>query len=502
MKGTGSVWAGYIHLLSLLFFGIVFFPEWEAYFELWNTSIVYAHGFVVFGAILFLLIWNRTAILELRPDPSFIGLLGLIALCIIMLFAKAADIKTIKLLAVPFIIASWGWSIWGFDHMRKVGVPVLLLIFAAPIWDDMSPLFQAITVFFNRILLDSTNIPAEIREFYITIPEGTFYVAGGCSGVRYLMVALFLAPFYGYLYYKNFSRTLALTVIAGFLSMFANWVRVFGIIVAGHVTDMESSLIEDHELFGWFTFVVLCLVPLFFIAQALEPTESTASNRGKASSSDQNNTSSKRSSVFAALASGLVFAVPVIFYSQTVLFENKNKGWHPGIPTSTNQWRGPLRFAEVWTPSFVNADISENLMFVSDDLKRVQFSIVGYRTQDRNKELVYYRNRLFRDGWRQLASSTQALEQPNAFDIGEVRETLLLDESSRQAVLVWSWYELDGYASPSRLKIKLMGGLQALTGDSTGAFLALAGQCEGFTLETCSDQREAFRDFIVSVDRS
>lgn len=502
MTGTASGRVGYIHLLSLLFFAVLFFPEWAAYFELWQTSIIYAHGFLVFGAIFVLLVLNRAEISALRPNPSFTALLGLLVLCGIMLIAKTADIKTIRLLAVPFIIASWGWTIWGFDYLRKVGVPVLLLISAAPIWDDMSPLFQAITVFFNQFFLDIVNIPAEIREFYITIPEGTFEVAGGCSGVRYLMVALFLAPFYGYLYYKSFSRSLLLTLIAGFLSMLANWVRVFGIIVAGHVTDMESSLIEDHELFGWITFVVFCLVPLFFIARALEPEESDALAPDTATSSTKNRPSVKKSGIFAVLASGLVLAVPVIFYSQTVLFEDQNEQWRPEIPVNNNQWRGPLRFAQIWNPSFVNADISENLMFVSEDLARVQFSFVGYRTQGQNKELIYYRNRLFEDGWRQLASTTRAVNQPNAFNIGEVTETMLLDESSGDTVLVWSWYELGNYASRSRLKIKLVGGLQALTGNSTGAFLALAGQCKGFTLESCTKQREAFRVFMASVERS
>ncbi|PPI84708.1 EpsI family protein [Marinobacter maroccanus] len=493
---------GFIHLVSLLFFAIIFFPEWADYFELWDTSIVYAHGFLVFAAILFLLIQNRDEIIALPLNPSLIALLGLFALCAIMLVAKAADIKTIRLLAVPFIIACWGWAIWGFDYLRKAGVPVLLLVFAAPIWDDMSPLFQAITVFFNRFLLEIVNIPAEIQEFYITIPGGTFFVAGGCSGVRYLMVALFLAPFYGYLYYKNFSRSLILTLIAGFLSMFANWIRVFGIIVAGHVTDMESSLIEDHELFGWITFIILCLVPLFFIARALEPKAALDSSLNGIPRSGKVSRTNNVGMTFPALATAFVLAVPVIFYSQTVLFEAENPDWTPAVPVSNEQWRGPLRFAEVWQPSFVNADVSEDLMFVSEDLQRVQFSLVGYRSQAQNKELVYYRNRLFDDGWQQLSSNRRALEPTNVFNVDEVTETMLLNESTGRTVLVWSWYEVGDFASPSRLQIKLVGGLLALTGDSKGAFLALAGQCDGLTLDSCGEQREAFEAFISAVERS
>lgn len=142
----------------------------------------------------------------------------------------------------------------------------MLLIFAVPVWDDLSPLLQHITVFFNNIFLQLAGIQATIKEFYIMLEVGTFLVEDGCSGVRYLMVALFLASFYGQLHYRSYMATVQLVLISALLSMLANWIRVFGIIAAGHYTNMETSLVEDHELFGWVVFVIFTLIPLFYIS--------------------------------------------------------------------------------------------------------------------------------------------------------------------------------------------------------------------------------------------
>src|SRR5690606_6307049 len=134
-------------------FGAGFASEWQAYFELWYNSVVYSHGFLVLALSLYLL-WRQWAILKTYPlAPSVIGFSVLIATCLVLLLAKAADIKTIALLALPFVILSWGWALWGIAFIRLCGIPILILVYAAPIWDDFSIVFQVITVFANEFLL-------------------------------------------------------------------------------------------------------------------------------------------------------------------------------------------------------------------------------------------------------------------------------------------------------------------------------------------------------------
>ncbi|MCA0911877.1 exosortase A [Marinobacter nauticus] len=493
-----SVW------IYLTFFLLLFLPEWIEFFELWYSGTIYAHGFLVLAASGYLLFQVRDSLASLESRPSKLGFAALFFFCAVMLVAKAADIKTIRLLCLPFLIGSWGWAIWGARFLKLAGIPVGLLIFASPIWDDMSPIFQAITVFVNGLLLDAVGIPADIHELYITIPAGTFFVAGGCSGVRYLMVGLFLAPFYGFLYFPGYRRTIALIGIAALLSMLANWVRVFGIIVIGHVTDMQSSIIEDHEAFGWLTFLVFCLIPLFFIARSLEPRnnnptplERMAATIRDSKEQSSGKTTGRRAVIFASF---VVFLVPVIFYSQTSLFEDQNEDWSPTLPVAAEDWRGPLRFANIWSPSFVNADISLAGTYVSDQLKRVQLQVEAYRQQAQGKELVYYRNRLFDDEkWSLINQHTVSVPVPNGFGVTQVAESTLLNLNTNQTILVWSWYRVGEFSSPSRVKIKIFGGLRGLSGMSDGSFVALAAECD-HQGNQCADARSAFEEFLGDIE--
>ncbi|OAN92175.1 EpsI family protein [Marinobacter sp. EhC06] len=495
-----SVW------IYLTFFLLLFLPEWLEFFELWYSGTIYTHGFLVLAASGYLLFQVRDSLASLERRPSKLGFAVLLFFCAVMLVAKAADIKTIRLLCLPFLIVSWGWAIWGPRFLKLAAIPVGLLIFASPIWDDMSPIFQAITVFVNGLLLDAVGIPADIHELYITIPAGTFFVAGGCSGVRYLMVGLFLAPFYGFLYFPGYRRTVALIAIAALLSMLANWIRVFGIIVIGHVTDMQSSIIEDHEAFGWLTFLVFCLIPLFFIARWLEPRNNspTPLERMEAKLREHQQpaegAATRRGTV--TFASITVLLVPVIFYSQTVLFEERNEGWSPSLPAAADDWRGPLRFATIWSPSFVNADFSLSGTYVSDQLERVQLQVEAYRRQAQGKELVYYRNSLFDDSeWNLTTQRSVSVPQSNGFGVDQVTESELLNLETGRRILVWSWYRIGEFSSPSRVKIKIFGGLRSLSGKSDGSFVALAAECDHVDAG-CVTARAAFEKFLRDMELS
>lgn len=486
------------------FFLLMFLPEWLEFFGLWYEGTIYTHGFLVLAASGFLLFKVQDILAALPRQQSALGFLALIFFCALMLVAKAADIKTIRLLTIPFLIIAWGWAIWGRKFLNVAALPIALLVFASPIWDDMSPIFQAITVAVNSVLLSIVGIPADIHELYITIPAGTFFVAGGCSGVRYLMVGLFLAPFYGYLYFPGYRKTIVLLVLAAFLSMLANWIRVFGIIVIGHVTDMQSSIIEDHEAFGWFTFLFICLIPLFFISRKMEPKDNHPTTLDKQVAEAQQQAPeapAKKTGTGGLIAACIMVSlVPIVFYSQTDLLADDNKDWNPTLPTNLEQWRGPLKFANVWSPSFVNADVSTGGVYVSDDLQRVQLQIEAYRKQAQGKELIYYKNRLFSDDqWHLMDQSVVQLPQPNGFAASQAKEIQLINLTNGETVLVWSWYQLGDYQSPSRLKVKLVGGLRALTGQSNGSLIALAAEC-GKEAESCDEARSALERFARDVE--
>lgn len=485
-----------VPILAVAFLALALGTEWLSFFALWRDSILYSHGFLVLAGTLFLLFRKRNALSQLQATGSALALVGLAGSIAALILAQTADIRLVQLFVTPFILLFWGWAIWGKAFVRIAGGPILLLLFAVPFWDDFSPLLQRITVFFNEILLNIVNVPAQIKDFYIILDVGVFLVNDGCSGIRYLMVGLFLATFYGQLFYRSYRSTIILVLAAALLSMLANWIRVFGIILLGHYTDMQSPMIADHEFFGWVVFVVLALVPIFLIAGRLEP-------RDNPPEPDQNpparSASGRRRPKYGylAVASALLLLPALLPMALSGVIAEQARSWQPELFTVNENWTGPLKYADFWQPAFRNPDIELAGVYVSADLQRVQAQLVGYRQQGQGKELVYYQNSLFDpQEWHQLSQATVSLPGGLIPGLGQLNETVIQNLRNGLPVIVWSWYELPQFRHHSPTMIKLVGALKQLTGNGRGALRAVAAECHSGPEIDCDSQRTMLREFL------
>src|SRR5690606_15988573 len=139
-----------------------------------------------------------------------------------------------------------------------------------PVWDFLAWTLQVITVSVNKFLLGFFDIDFEVEGVFVyLIGVGTFEVAHGCSGLRYLLVGQALVLIYGELYLSRLRSRITLFCLGVAFALLANWIRVFVIIYMGYETNMQSGLIEDHDDFGWWVFAGT-LVPLYFLARQLE----------------------------------------------------------------------------------------------------------------------------------------------------------------------------------------------------------------------------------------
>ncbi|MBZ2167875.1 exosortase A [Marinobacter sp. F4216] len=488
----------YLWLLSFPLLAFSLWSEWQEFFALWKESIVYHHGYLVLAGACFVLFSRRDRFSALTISGSPLALLLLAVCSAVLLFSQAADIRFIRLMLVPVMIVLWGWSIWGAGFLQIAGGPILLLMFGVPVWDDLSPLLQHITVFFNDILLRLFNIDAIISEFFIELDVGVFHVENGCSGVRYLMVALFLAAFYGQIFYRKLSSKVLLVLFAGLLSMLSNWIRVFGIILAGHYTNMETSLVEDHELFGWGIFMIFTLMPLFFLSGRFEafPARNTEGTLRRRPATPNKSISSWG---WPAVASSLLIwpsLLPMVLEAKT---ERIAESWQPELVTPSPGWKGPIPHVTIWTPKYIAPDFNLSGVYVSEDLKQVQLQITGYKRQVQDKELIFFKNKLFDpEAWILLSSQKRPLPSYRGLIPPTVNETVIQNKEDASKVIVWSWYELGGYLTDSRLEAKIAGAIKKLSGDNRGALWALAGPCGTESKLTCEHQRDVFQRFMQS----
>lgn len=153
-----------------------------------------------------------------------------------------------------------------FKPSFKVLFPSLFLVFLLPIWGVLTAVLQHISTEAVTIIMSYTSIPTYVEGNLISIPQGVFEIAGGCSGLRYLLVSLSISSLFIFLNIKKASHGSTFLFIAITGALITNWLRITGLILIGYYTNMESSLMEDHNSFGWYLYIPF-MVSLFYFGE-------------------------------------------------------------------------------------------------------------------------------------------------------------------------------------------------------------------------------------------
>jgi exosortase len=144
--------------------------------------------------------------------------------------------------------------------------------FVTPVWGPINEFLQWSSVKAVNYIMSFTGIPTFVYEEYVEIPAGTFEIADGCSGLRYVIAALALVTFYSVMYLQRARSVGLLVAFAVGGAMLTNWLRITALILIGQYSDMQAEIISDHNMFGWWLFIPLMFL-LFFFADRLERQE-------------------------------------------------------------------------------------------------------------------------------------------------------------------------------------------------------------------------------------
>jgi len=239
-------------------------------FNIWQYSFddgTYSHAFLIpiISIYLYFVLWEENKLI-FRRKLSYIALSFLFVSCYLLYVFTIAQFSTGYRIALILVIISSTAVI--FESSFKVLFPAMFLIFLIPVWGSLTPSLQSISTIAVTQLMALTSIPVFVEENLITIPEGIFEIAGGCSGLRYLIVSLAISSLYIFLNIKNYKHATIFVAFAIFGALFANWVRITLLILVGHYTNMESELMQDHNSFGWYIYIPY-MIALFYFGQRL-----------------------------------------------------------------------------------------------------------------------------------------------------------------------------------------------------------------------------------------
>lgn len=464
-----------------------FWPSMDALATLWShpERRTYQHGYLIVALALWLLFRSRQRVVALAggPSPPLIALAAAGSLC--WLVAFRAGLQVVHVLLWPMILWAAMTGVLGLRAGKVLLAPVAYLYFALPVWDALIPLLQHATVIANQALGALVGVPMLIEGTYVHIPEGSFEIAGGCSGLNYFIVGIAIAALLGEINQDGTRRRLLLLALGGGLAIISNWIRVFIIIYAGHVSDMTHYLVRvDHYNFGWVLYAFV-LAAFFLIARRLPESES-----GRAPVRAQGAPKQPRLIAIAATFMGLASGWLVSGAASLGGAESDARLQQTGIldvdASLFDRWQ-PAPAMGDWVPVFPGAD-AESLVDYWRDEQRITVYTATYLRQAQGRELIGHDSRVEGAGVGKLARvGTRAAAGLHGVRVAEAEWR---NEAGSRALLWWT-YRIGSRDFTNGLPSQLWYGLASLWSEPVSAIVALRADCR----PDCARARESLQQF-------
>ena len=348
---------------------------------LWQHSFddgTYSHAFIIPLISLYLYYkLNDVQKLQFRTQPNFYLLVFLFCCAVLFFITTTAQISigywvTFLLLLITTVLALFKFNFY-------IIFPAAYFIFLIPFWGSLVDILQAMSVASVSFMMSFTGIPTFVEAQYVSIPAGTFEIADGCSGLRYLIVSLSISSLYIFLFINN-SKRAGLFFLAAILGgLITNWLRITILVLIGHQTDMTHSLMHDHNSFGWYVYIPFMFL-LFMLGNKLKDHDLLDPIDVKETPSSQSsspNVTTLASLTFILLASS-------IFVRN--LLNNEVINEH-------NQFMPSAMYPKIYNYSGIQNIIEATLPI------NTSYSVYTYNSEELDSKPTYFENNYLLKGW-------------------------------------------------------------------------------------------------------
>jgi exosortase A len=252
---TAAILACGLAVLTLLFW-----PEGAAAIHVWQTSTAYGHCWLVLPISLWLM-WERRACLRTLPTrPIAWPCVAAIPCVLLWLAADALGIMEGRQLAAMALLLLFVLALLGPRLWWALSPGLLYLFFLVPFGAFLTPALQNFTAWFIGAGLDLLGIPNQLSALRIDIPEGSFYVAEACAGLRFLIASIAFGVLFAVTMYRSPGRRAAFIAASCIVPVIANGFRGLGIVLLGHMLGSAQAAATDHVIYGWVFFTTVLLI--------------------------------------------------------------------------------------------------------------------------------------------------------------------------------------------------------------------------------------------------
>ncbi len=413
----------------------------------WDESL--SHGLIIIGLFFYFLFSSSP--LEIRKDPLLLRCFSLLALGLssaIWYLSNLINLYIIEQLSLLAIVICLLVAVFGIQVLQQHFKLLLLPIFAIPVWDQLTDPLVNLSGMIVGEMVRLIKLPAVIDSNSIFIPYGEIVIADGCSGLRYLTISLAIAYIISYLNGYSLKKLFVSLIIATLIGLAANWLRIFILVIVGYESEMQSSLMNDHEYFGWALFALILFPAIYFAPVVKRPLKEKVNLQSKP--------------VFLAALAILSFA-PILNHlwsSAPVTSPMGNKIPHSYNPILGN--RMPIKVKVLATDKTENAVTSH----------QVYVQINQFQRKTRDDKLVPYIPRLYDHvTWSRI-------KQLKIKDDENIDIQIFRNKHNGIIVAQAQWFDVAGMITSNYTTAKLLQIPAVISGKNNFAIVTLQSVCK------------------------
>lgn len=454
-----SAFLHYLPLVVVVIIIVLFFSTFADLYARWiKWDEGLSHGLLIIGVFLIFLYRTLPWTAKAQAPALFIFTCLLVscgslawALFHILNISILEQLMLLPLLALVFA-ASYGWRV-AFQHRLLL----LLPIFAIPIWDQLNDMLLNISASVVGEMVRAIKMPAIIDGNSIYIPYGHILIADGCSGLRYFVIALAIGYIIGYLNRYDEKRMLIILAAAAGIGLIANWIRIFILILVGYQSEMQSSLMADHETFGWILFGLLCFPAIYFAPVVRSKTEPEITD-----------SSIKIRWLLPLIALTAGPASLLIINPQPQVTD-----WQELLPSDFHPSTANRMPISVLTPTYGHRENART----TAETKTVFIQLDQYQRKTKDDKLMPYLGRLYNgDEW-----TTASGYAPTGIP-GKI--TILRHKSGVRQIAQLQWFDVGGHKTHSLVKAKLLQIPALLQNSNRAKIVTLQSECENMSCDS------------------
>ncbi|MBL0937501.1 MAG: exosortase [Gemmatimonadaceae bacterium] len=461
--------------IGLVLVAAAFAATWPTFPAVWLENR--SHGFLA-AALAGWFVWTRRSDIGHvnRPLPVLLPVVA--ALSFLWLAGQIMSAQVVSQFALLALLGTFVVTVNGSLAGRALGPAAAALALALPIWEVLTWPLQLIATVIGGTVVKLLGVDAVIKDETITVQWGQFVVADSCSGLGFFLTAVTLGLSYALMFTKSSRARWRIVALAALSALVANWIRVIGLVLIGNATRMQSSLMQDHELFGWVIFGAAMMV-FFMLASRIErryPQDTGAQT------TTLPHTSERRPSWLVPVATVCAVAGPLLLYG--VRLQTNAPVFAPviggivadarwiALPTvpSSNDARGAVD-SNKWEPQFVGQS-SHEVHLWHQGVDTIRVDRVVYTSERQGAELV--------GAGSQVAADSIVLAQRLVGPLDQTARTArqVVVREGKRARVIWGWYRVAGMETSSAGKAKLMSLLAFLKRQEGGEGVFVSTPCD------------------------